>query len=314
MRRPERDASPRLYLQLVLVAVIWGGTFIAGRLLAGGLPPLLAACLRFTIASATLLGCLALTRTPLVRPAPGQMLRLALLGLFGVFGYNLFFFYGLQHIGAARASLIVALNPAMIALASFLLLKEALPPLKLAGVALCLAGAGLVIIGKNPDALTAAAGSSGDLLILGCVACWVAYSVGSRGLSQALGPLQTVAWSILLGTSMLWLTAWLHGDASLAAIGKLDTAQWGGLFYLGALGSALAYIWYYDGIRRIGATRAGVFIALNPLSAVLLGAGLLGERLSLEMAVGGALAIVGIVLGNRASGPSWRGLRPSRSA
>ncbi|MCD5327221.1 DMT family transporter [Chromobacterium piscinae] len=314
MRRPERDASPRLYLQLVLVAVIWGGTFIAGRLLAGGLPPLLAACLRFTIASATLLGCLALTRTPLVRPAPGQMLRLALLGLFGVFGYNLFFFYGLQHIGAARASLIVALNPAMIALASFLLLKEALPPLKLAGVALCLAGAGLVIIGKNPDALTAAAGSSGDLLILGCVACWVTYSVGSRGLSQALGPLQTVAWSILLGTSMLWLTAWLHGDASLAAIGKLDTAQWGGLFYLGALGSALAYIWYYDGIRRIGATRAGVFIALNPLSAVLLGAGLLGERLSLEMAVGGALAIAGIVLGNRASGPSWRGLRPSRSA
>ncbi|VEB45489.1 S-adenosylmethionine/S-adenosylhomocysteine transporter [Chromobacterium violaceum] len=140
MQRPERDASPRLYLQLVLVAVIWGGTFIAGRLLAGGLPPLLAACLRFSVASATLLGCLALTRTPLVRPAPGQMLRLALLGLFGVFGYNLCFFYGLQHIGAARASLIVALNPAMIALASFLLLKEALPPFKLAGIALCLAG------------------------------------------------------------------------------------------------------------------------------------------------------------------------------
>ncbi|MEN7433510.1 DMT family transporter [Chromobacterium sp. TRC.1.1.SA] len=310
----EREASPRLYLQLVLVAVIWGGTFIAGRQLAGGLPPLLAACLRFTIASATLLGFLALTRTPLARPASGQLLRLALLGLCGVFGYNLFFFYGLQHVGAARASLIVALNPAMIALASFLLRKEALPPLKLAGVALCLAGAGLVIVGKNPDALAGAAGGGGDLLILGCVACWVAYSVGSRGLSQALGPLQTVTWSILLGTAMLWLASWLRGDASLAALEKLDAAQWGGLLYLGALGSALAYIWYYDGIRRIGATRAGVFIALNPLSAVLLGAGLLGERLSLEMAVGGALAIAGIVLGNRAAGPGWRGLRPSRPA
>ncbi|VEB45490.1 Ribosomal large subunit pseudouridine synthase F [Chromobacterium violaceum] len=132
--------------------------------------------------------------------------------------------------------------------------------------------AGLVIVGKNPDALAGAASASGDLLILGCVACWVAYSVGSRGLSQALGPLQTVTWSILLGTAMLWLAAWGHGDASLASIAKLDAAQWGGLLYLGALGSALAYIWYYDGIRRIGATRAGVFIALNPLSAVLLGA------------------------------------------
>ncbi|XLM20532.1 DMT family transporter, partial [Chromobacterium piscinae] len=72
-----------------------------------------------------------------------------LLALFGIFGYNLCFFYGLQHVSAARASLIVALNPAMIALASFILLKEALPPVKLSGVALCLAGAGLVIIGKN---------------------------------------------------------------------------------------------------------------------------------------------------------------------
>ena len=309
-----RLPSRWLYLRLTLVSAIWGGTFIAGKVLAGGLPPLLAACLRFAIASATLLGFLALTRTPLARPASGQLLRLALLGLCGVFGYNLFFFCGLQHIGAARASLIVALNPAMIALASFLLLKEALPPLKLAGVALCLAGAGLVIIGKNPGALAGAADGGGDLLILGCVACWAAYSVGSRGLSQTLGPLQTATWSILLGTAMLWLAAWLRGDASLAVIGKLDAAQWGGLLYLGALGSALAYIWYYDGIRRIGAARAGVFIALNPLSAVLLGAGLLGERLSLEMAVGGALAIAGIVLGNRAAGSGWRGLRPSRPA
>lgn len=157
------------------------------------------------------------------------------------------------------------------------------------------------LLTNSPEpALTAAAGG-GDLLILGCVACWAAYSVGSRGLSQALGPLQTVTWPILLGTAMLWLAAWLRSDASLAAIRKLGAAQWAGLFYLGALGSALAYIWYYDGIRRIGAARAGLFIALNPLCAALLGASLLGERLSLEMEVGGALAIAGIALGNRAA-------------
>ncbi|ERE06037.1 DMT family transporter [Pseudogulbenkiania ferrooxidans] len=138
------------------------------------------------------------------------------------------------------------------------------------------------LLTNSPEpALTAAAGGGGgDLLILGCVACWAAYSVGSRGLSQALGPLQTVTWPILLGTAMLWLAAWLRSDASLAAIRKLGAAQWAGLFYLGALGSALAYIWYYDGIRRIG----------------------------------GALAIAGIALGNRAAGPGWRGLRPSRPA
>ena len=52
----DAHSSPRLYLQLALVSVIWGGTFIAGRLLAGSMPPLLAASLRFTIASLALLG------------------------------------------------------------------------------------------------------------------------------------------------------------------------------------------------------------------------------------------------------------------
>ncbi len=302
----DAHSSPRLYLQLALVSVIWGGTFIAGRLLAGSMPPLLAASLRFTIASLALLGFLAFTRTPLARLDRRQALRLLLLGFCGIFSYNLCFFYGLQQISAARASLIVALNPAMIAMASYLLLKEALPPLKLAGVALCLAGSGLVIIGKNGDALASAHVWRGDLLILGCVASWVTYSVGSRGLSRSLGPLQTVTWSILLGTAMLWAATWAQGAADLAAIARLRPAQWGSLFYLGALGSALAYIWYYEGIKKIGPTRSGAFIALNPLTAVLLGAALLGERLTPGMIASGSLAIAGIVLCNLAIGPALR--------
>ncbi|WP_196782544.1 DMT family transporter [Chromobacterium paludis] len=303
-------ASPRLYLQLALVSAIWGGTFIAGRLLAGGVPPLLAASLRFGIASLTLLAFLAATRTPLARPSARQALQLLLLGGFGIFGYNLCFFYGLQLVSAARASLIVALNPAMIALASWLLLKEALPPLKLAGVALCLAGAGLVIVGKSGGALAGMHPWLGDLLILGCVGSWVVYSVASRGLSRSLGPLQTVTWSILLGTAMLCAATWILGAADLAAIARLRPAQWASLLYLGALGSALAYIWYYDGIQKIGPTRSGAFIALNPLTAVLLGAALLGERLTPGMMMGGALAILGIVLCNLAIGPSWSKLAP----
>ena len=65
------------------------------------------------------------------------------------------------------------------------------------------------------------------------------------------------------------------------------------------LGSALAYIWYYDGIQKIGVTQSGVFIALNPLSAVVLGMLILGEHLSMPMLLGGLLAISGIVLCNR---------------
>jgi drug/metabolite transporter (DMT)-like permease len=293
--------SDRLtYLKLAAVTMIWGGTFVAGRYLAAGLDPLLAATVRFVLASLALLGFLGVARIRLVRPTIAQWVQLSVLGFFGIFFYNLCFFYGLHYINASRASLIVALNPAVIGLASWLLFKERLGPLKLLGIALCLGGAGLVIVSRNPQLLQGAADAwIGDLLIFGCVVGWGVYSLFSRGLNQHLGPLQTVTWSILLGTLMLTITTLATGRLTVAALSAIDLPQLTSLLYLGVLGSALAYIGYYDGLRRIGATRAGVFIALNPLTAVICGALLLGEQLTTPMLMGAAVILLGIYLCNK---------------
>lgn len=293
-------ADLSVYCKLVAVTMIWGGTFVAGRYLAGGLSPWLAASLRFLLASLALLGFMAVARIALVRPSLKQLGQLALLGFFGIFFYNLCFFLGLQQVNASRASLIVALNPAVIALASWALFKERLSRRKLLGILSCLSGAALVICNRDPSALAAGAGGwYGDLLILGCVLGWGVYSLCSKGLNQHLGPLQTVTYSILMGTLMLWAATLARGEFDLHAIVRLDLSQGLSLLYLGVLGSALAYIWYYDGLRRIGATRSGVFIALNPLTAVLLGALLLGEQLSLVMGMGGVLILGGIYQCNK---------------
>lgn len=283
-----------VYLKLVAVAMIWGGTFVAGRHLAAGMEPLLAAASRFLIASLTLALVLPFAGAARPRPTPRQWLQLALLGGCGIFLYNLCFFFGLQHTSASRAALIVALNPALIALAGFLFRGERLSPLRLVGICLCLLGSGLVIVGR--DGSLAEGAWWGDLLILGCVLSWVIYSVFSRGLSLALGPLATVSYSIWLGTLMLCVAAAVLGSGAWQVP---SPGQWLSLLYLGAIGSALAYLWYYDGIRQIGATRAGVFIALNPLTAVLFGTLLLDERITAQIALGGALAIAGIYLCNR---------------
>lgn len=108
------------YLKLAAVTMIWGGTFVAGRYLAAGLDPLLAATVRFALASLALLAFLGVARIRLVRPTTAQWVQLMVLGFFGIFFYNLCFFYGLHYINASRASLIVALNPAVIGLASWL--------------------------------------------------------------------------------------------------------------------------------------------------------------------------------------------------
>lgn len=288
-----------VYVKLLAVAVIWGGTFVAGRHLAGGIEALPAASLRFLIASLTLAITLPFLARSWPRPSARQWLQLALLGGCGIYLYNLCFFFGLQHTSASRAALIVALNPALIALASSLLHGEGLGGVRLLGILLCVAGAGLVILGRAGSVLEGA--WHGDVLILGCVLSWVIYSVFSRGLAQALGPLHTVSYSIWLGTLMLCATTWAMGEVAWPS---LATDQWLSLVYLGAIGSALAYIWYYDGIRRIGATRSGVFIALNPLTAVLFGVLLLEESLTLQVCLGGGLAIAGVYLCNRLPRPA----------
>jgi drug/metabolite transporter (DMT)-like permease len=260
----------------------------------------LAASLRFLLASVALLLFVRMARITLVWPSLRQWRQLLLLGFFGIFFYNLCFFYGLHYINASRASLIVALNPAVIGLASWLLFKERLNRAKVVGIAVCIAGASVVIVSRNPQLLTGGADAwLGDLLIFGCVLGWGVYSLCSRELNQTLGPVQTVTYSILLGTVMLWMTCIVRDEVSVAAITQLGAQQWLSLLYLGVLGSALAYIGYYDGIRKIGATRSGVFIALNPLTAVILGALLLDEPLTLAMCLGGGLILAGIFLCNK---------------
>lgn len=139
------QADLAVYCKPAAVTMIWGGTFVAGRYLAGGLSPLLAASLRFFLASLALLGFMAVARIPQAQPSLKQLGQLALLGFFGIFFYNLCFCFGLQQVNASRASLIVALNPAVIALASWALFKERLSRRKLLGILSCLAALHLVL-------------------------------------------------------------------------------------------------------------------------------------------------------------------------
>ncbi len=297
----ENDAGlASVYAKLALVAIIWGGTFVAGRYISAATPALLSASVRFILASLVLAVFLKLSGRGLVRLRPIQFFQILGLGASGIFAYNVFFFYGLQHTPASRASLIVAMNPALMALFAFLFFRERLSALKGLGIALCLTGAMTVILSRSPQALGSATGTwAGDLLMLGCVLSWVAYSVFCRGILRDIGPLHAVTYSIWAGTILLTATAILTGQMTPESIRVLSPGEMFSLTYLGAIGSALAYIWYYDGIRQIGSTRAGVFIALNPLTAVLLGATLLGETLTASMLAGGALVIAGIVISNR---------------
>ena len=302
MEQGAKDIS--VYVRLALVAVAWGGTFIAGRSLAG-VAPMFSACLRFVLASAALSLFLLLSGKGFKRVNARQALVVTLLGFCGIFSYSFFFFSGLQYISASRAALIVALNPAVMTLIAYLFYRERVTALKVLGIVLCFCGVALVVGGG--DAQGAAGGAPvhtwlGEALIGGCVLSWSAYSVFCKTVVRQLGPLHTVTYSIFAGTVMLVCYAAATGVLRMDAVWRFSMAEITSLFYLGVIGSAVAYIWYYEGIKQIGVARASVFIALNPLSAVLFGSAMLGEQLTLATLLGGVLIIGGIVVENRQSG------------
>lgn len=285
------------FVKLFLTAFFWGGTFVAGKQLAGQVSPSCAAFLRFFIASFFLLLLTRKMEGCLPRIQASQIVWIVLCGLTGIFAYNLFFFTGLNYINANRASLIIATNPIFISVFSALLFKEILTPGKVIGLVLSVSGAMTIISNGHPWILFETGIGIGELAILGCVVSWVSYSLLAKPVMRSLSPVAAVCYSSVAGTVMLFFPAVFSG--LFQALPGYTLPQWSGLFYLGFFGTVLGFFWYYQGIQTIGPTRAGVFINFVPVSAVVLSFFILGEPVTPALATGAVLVLSGVYLTTR---------------
>lgn len=288
-----------IYLKLVLMAVFWGGTFVAGRIASREAGPFSAAFLRFVVASIFLLIFVLRSngRTDAkVLFAPGKFFLLLLLGLTGVFAYNAFFFSGLKTVTAGRASFIIAANPAFIALFSALLLKEKLGLARAGGIFISFAGAAAVISKGSFAALLQGRLGGGELYILGGVASWVSYSLLGKKAMKNVSPLAAVTCSCVMGTVCLLAPALYEGLPS--QITAFSSSFWLAILYLGFFGSALGFTWYYEGILALGPARAGVFINIVPISSAILGFLLLHETIDISLVLGAVLILSGVYVTN----------------
>lgn len=286
-----------VYVKLLLTAFFWGGTFIAGRIVAQGVSPFSAAFLRFAVASFLLIVITQKIEGGLPRLKRDQIIPVVLLGMTGVFAYNVLFFLGLQTVTASRASVIIAMNPIFIALFAFFLFRERLSGINAAGILLCVTGAVVVISHGSPPALLRGDVGRGELYILGCVASWVLYSLIGKRAMQEISPMAAVTYSCLIGGALLFLPAWIEGLPADA--GGYRMADWLGIAFLGVFGTVLGFTWYYEGIQTIGASRAAVLINFVPVSAVVLAFLILREALDLSLLIGGTMVIGGAYLTNR---------------
>ena len=287
----------KTYVKLLLTALFWGGTFVAGRIVAQDVAPFSIAFLRFAVASLFLLLLTWRIEGALPKLNKSQFIALAALGMTGIFTYNVLFFKGLKLIEASRASLIVATCPVFIALCSALFMKEKIGLIKGLGVIISMCGAGVVVSKGSMSEIFKGSVGWGELFILGCVLCWVAYSLIGKAAMKSLSPLVCVSYSSAIGTIALLVPAVFEG--LLQNTRHASFVDWLCIFYLGVFGTVIGFVWYYQGVERLGPTKAGLFINFVPIFAILSALLILGESVTLSLAVGAAMVISGAYLTNR---------------
>ena len=285
-----------IYIKLLLTAIFWGGTFIAGKMISQTINPCSASFLRFAIASCFLVAITIKIEGKLPKLKKTQILSVALLGLTGVFAYNILFLTGLRYINAGRAALIIALNPIFISLLSALFFKERLDLIKIIGILMSVTGAIIVISNGRITDFVGYRFGKGELLICGCVLSWVSYSLIGRAVMDDLSPIVSVCYSSIIGAALLFIPAFYNDIFS--HIGSYSAMDWTSLFYLGFFGTVLGFFWYYEGINQIGPTKASVFINFVPISAIILSFFILNEQITISLFIGAVLVVSGVYFTN----------------
>jgi drug/metabolite transporter (DMT)-like permease len=170
---------------------------------------------------------------------------------------------------------------------------EKLHARSLVGLALAMVGVVVVVSRGDPRSLLSGL-HLGDAFMLGCPVTWAVYTLAGKEYLKTSSPITATAWASITGCLMLLAFSVFEPSP----VNVPADAVWA-LVYLGVIGTVLAFIWYYQGVVKIGATRTAVFSNLIPVFAMLLSVLILKEDVEPYSYVGAALVIGGVVMTNR---------------
>jgi drug/metabolite transporter (DMT)-like permease len=284
------------YLLLSLTSLFWAGNVVLGRFVAGHVPPIALATLRW--AGAFLL-ILPFAWPHMKREWPAfraNLPMLILLAVTGIGAYNTIAYIGLQYTSALNALLIQSAGPLFVALWSLMLFRTRLTVAQALGIAISLGGVLTIIARGDLEALSGVDFNKGDLIFGGALMIFCIYSalmpyrpnlhaLAFLGFTTGVGALVNVPFAI-------W-------EAARGYTLSLDTETLLTLAYVIVFPSVLAYLCYNRGIELIGANRSAPFYHLIPVFGSVLAIGFLGEEPKLFHLIGYALVLLGVFIAAR---------------
>jgi drug/metabolite transporter (DMT)-like permease len=279
----------------ISVAIIWGFSFVAARMVLTTLSPIILATIRFIIASAIYSPIIIWEYRRGNKPSMEDLKELAIFGFLSISIYFWLQYTGVQYAGAGvSAILVVGFIPVFTGIAGAILLREKFNIKKILGIGFGLSGVALIALPKlfvndiNWWFLI------GVACLLGNAVCWSIYSTLSRRLMKRIGrPLMVTAYTTIWG--MIFLLP-LSLTSDWGSVSTLSAQQWGSIIYLAVICSSGGYFLWNYALSRTEAVKASIWLYLEPVAAFIgefVFFGIIPVPLTL---VGSAGIIVGAVL------------------
>jgi len=284
------------YLLLSLTSLFWAGNSVLGRFVAGQIPPVTLAVLRWGVAFLLLLPFawrVLLRDWPTIRQRLGIMVVLSLIG---VSIFNTLQYTALQYTLALNVLLLQSAGPLFVAMWSLLLLGVRLTWAQAGGMMVSLIGVLTILLHGDFAALAAITLNRGDVIMLIAMVLFGVYPVLTLK-RPAMHELSFITFTFGCGTLMLLPFA--AAELTTRALPAPSLTNLITVLYMAIFPSILAYLCYNRGVRIIGANRSAPFFHLAPVFGAALAIFCLGEHLEVFHLVGFVLVVAGVVIATR---------------
>ena len=285
------------YLLLVLTALFWSGTTIVGRAATGEIPPFTLTFWRWTTAF--------LVFIPFAfRPFWAQRaiyrkywLRMVGFSFFGIVGFTIPFFFGLQHTTAINGSLLQAAGPVIIVLTSLIVLRLRLSSSEIVGTILAIVGSSLIVLHGDIAEISRLAFGLGDVFIVLSMLSWAIYTVFLKWKPDGLDPLGFIF--VLSGLSLPMLLPFYLWELSHGQIFTPSPVNIGLILYASIFASVIAYLFWNKSVEAVGPNVAGFSHYLIPVFGTIMSVIILGEVIESYHIVAMVLTFTGLYLTTR---------------
>lgn len=260
-----KQKSIQAHIALLLVNVLYGASHVLAKgVMPGFLTPTV--FILFRVVGATALFWLVLSLTKRTKIERKDFPLIALCGLFGVAINQLFFFHGLNLSSAFNSGIIMALNPIMVVILSFFILKERLTAFKITGITLGATGAILLTLKASTHM-----GDSrlGDLFLFLNALSYAIYLVLAKPLMKKYSPIQVMTWVFTFGLLFVLLFPPTLNELSQTNFQRIPTEIWWKITYVVIGVTFLTYLLTIFGLKYLSATISSAYIYTQPVMVLL---------------------------------------------